>query len=174
MSVRVGRRPVSWLTRPIRAVLLYGLTAIAMFYVLAPFVWIILSSIQTQSDLVHVPPYFPPRAITIQNFLHLFIDEPSFKQGFINSLIVASATTVICTSISILAAYSLARLNPVGQNQAPLVILGVQMLPGIVIVIPLFIIMRGVGLLNTYAGLILLYVGFLTPVITWILRGFFL
>jgi multiple sugar transport system permease protein len=175
MSVLTTRRSrASQTGRWLRGALLYGLTASAMVYVLAPFVWIILSSIQSQVDLIHVPPYFPPRAITLQNYLHIFVDEPSFKQGFVNSLIVASATTVLCTVVSIFAAYALARLNPLGKSVAPLIVLGVQMLPGIVIVIPLFILLRTVGLLNTYGGLILIYLGFLTPVITWILRGFFL
>jgi multiple sugar transport system permease protein len=81
---------------------------------------------------------------------------------------------VLCTAVSVFAAYALARLNPTGKDVAPLIVLGVQMLPGIVIVVPLFILLRSVGLLNTYGGLILIYLGFLTPVITWILRGFFL
>ena len=145
-----------------------------MLYALLPVLWIILSSIRKRVDLLAVPPIFPPREITFQNYFFIFLEEPDFRQGFINSSIVAGTTTIICTLVSVPAAYSLARLNPVGKGIAPLVILGVQMLPGMVIVIPLFILLRGMGLLNTYQGLILIYLGFLMPVITWILRGFFL
>jgi multiple sugar transport system permease protein len=145
-----------------------------MAYVLLPFVWIILSSIQKRIDLLMVPPIFPPREITFENYLFIFTEQPDFKEAFLNSTKVAVATTVICTLVSVPAAYSLARLNPVGKNTAALIILGVQMLPGMVIVIPLFILLRGMGMLNTYQGLILIYLGFLMPVITWILRGFFL
>lgn len=157
-----------------RVTLLYLLVVLAMLYVLAPFAWIILTSIQKRIDLLQVPPVFPPREIILSNYSHIFLEEPGFKQGFINSLIVAGTTTVITTFISVLAGYSLARLRPVGRDLAALVILGAQMLPGMVIVIPLFILLRSAGLLNSYVGLILIYIGFLTPIITWILRGFFL
>ena len=89
-----------------------------------------------------------------------------------NSLIISLSTTVICLIAGTFAAYPFARLYIPGESNFLLGILAAQMLPVIVIIIPLSLVMQRLGLIDTYGGLILLYTGFLLPTVIWIMYGY--
>ena len=90
-----------------------------------------------------------------------------------NSLLVSLLTTGIALALGSAAAYAIARLSVPGGNTILLMTLATQMFPGIVIIIPLFLVLSRLRLIDTYAGLILVYLSFVLPIVIWILKGFF-
>ena len=102
----------------------------------------------------------------------LFV-ERQFWRPIVNSLVVAGATTLLCISVGAFAAYALARLAFRGKALLLGFILAVTMFPQISIVSPLYLLLRSLGLINTYPGLILPYLTFAMPLTVWLLVGFF-
>jgi ABC-type glycerol-3-phosphate transport system permease component len=91
-----------------------------------------------------------------------------------NSLIVATATTLICVLVAGMAAYALARLEVPLKRTLLMLILTTQMFPLVVLIIPLFVLMRNANLIGTYQGLVVAYLAFTVPLAIWIMRGFIL
>jgi ABC-type glycerol-3-phosphate transport system permease component len=90
-----------------------------------------------------------------------------------HSLVVAAATTVVCVSLGSASAYALARLRFPGRRALLACVLAVSMFPQIAIVPPLYLLLRALGLIDTYPGLVLPYVTFAMPLTIWLLLGFF-
>lgn len=160
----------------------YGFVLLFVFAMLAPFVWMFISSISPQYELVAKPPHWIPENPTLHRYeALLFGPEPGqmmpmaadrFLAAMGNSLIISSITTLICLIVGTFAAYPFARLRIPGEGNFLLGILAAQMLPVIVIIIPLSLVMQRLGLVDTYGGLILLYAGFLLPTVIWIMYGY--
>ena len=119
---------------------------------LFPMYWMVVSSMVPESRL---------------------FDERDFLVPIRNSLVVAGATTAVVVPIAALCAYAIARLRFRGRGLLLAAVLAVSMFPQISIVPPLYLILRELGLLNTYPGLILPYVTFSMPLAVWLLTGFF-
>jgi multiple sugar transport system permease protein len=88
-------------------------------------------------------------------------------------MIVSVLTTLVCVSAGTLAAYALARLNVRGKNKFMMGILSSQMLPIIVIIIPLYLLLKKLDLMDSLRGLVLLYTGFMLPTVIWIMHSYF-
>jgi multiple sugar transport system permease protein len=108
---------------------------------------------------------------TMENYEHLFGDI-NFGRPLLNSMIVTSATTVIVIVLGLLAAYALGRMDVPGGKHIALWMLSLRFMPPIAIVLPFFIAWQRTGLIDTYLGLILVYVAFNLPFAIWMLRGF--
>src|SRR5262245_57617168 len=149
---------------------------LALFVVvaLAPLAWLVISSLMEQQALTTRPPDFSASSFTLANYTGVFAAAAQLGQGFANSFLIALFTTAVALGVGAPAAYALARLSIPGANAILLMILGTQMLPGIVIAIPLFIVMSRLGLVDTRLALIIVYLSFNLPIVIWILRGFFL
>ena len=164
-------------------IVFYGFVLLFVFSVLAPFVWMIISSISPQYELVQRPPHWIPEQPTLARYKALiFGPEPGqtipvaaakFVDALISSLVVSTSTTVICMVTGALAAYVFARMTVPGQQYFLLGILAAQMLPVIVIIIPLYLLMQALGLMDTWRGLVLLYSGFMLPTVIWIMHSYF-
>ena len=102
------------------------------------------------------------------------LGEGHVGRALMNSLIVASGTMVICLIVGALAAYALARFRVRDHAILLMLVLMTQMFPLVVLVIPLFVIMRKAGLLGTYWSLIITYLAFSVPLAIWVMRGFIL
>jgi multiple sugar transport system permease protein len=148
-------------------------TALLMLFVLTPFMWMLLGSFKTNIELMaNQGQTLWIQHPTFDNYRHLFQQYP-FARYFLNSTIVATGTTVIAVSFSAFAGYSLSRFRFPGRALVGLAFLSTQMLPGVAILIALYIQFRNFHLLNNYAGLIIGYNAFSIPFCTWMLRGFF-
>jgi ABC-type glycerol-3-phosphate transport system permease component len=101
------------------------------------------------------------------------IHNSDFRQAFVNSVVVAVGTSVIAVVGGSMGAYAISRYKFRGKQPLLLLLLGTQMAPGVIMVIPSFLLLKTMGLLDTYAGLILVHVAFLSPVVIWLLYGFF-
>lgn len=168
----------------IEKVIVYILVLMVIFAVLAPFLWMLISSISPQTELSAKPPHWIPKTPTLARYRAIFLhtDEvqslpvgvEKFLQGLVNSLIISSATTVVCVVAGSMAAYASARLAIPGKRHFLFGILGSQMLPVIVIIIPLNIMMQRYNLIDRWYGLVFLYSGFLLPTVIWIMHSYFL
>lgn len=149
-------------------IVFYGVLAILLCFFLFLFVWMIMSSFKTVVQITAYPPQwiFTP---TFQNYIDVFTKN-SFLEYLKNSTIIAVAAVSIGLLFGLPAAYSLARFKQAGVG---FVILLVRILPGIVFLVPLFIIYRRLGLINTYTGIIATHVIIVLPTIIWIMAGFF-
>jgi multiple sugar transport system permease protein len=133
---------------------LYLLLLGGLVLVVGPFVWMVLGSFKPNPEFLRSPPTWIPEAPTFENYRRLF-DELDFPRFFTNSAVVATAVTagnlVFCSMVG----YALAKLRFYGRDKLFVLILATMMIPGSVTVIPLYVLMAGLGLTNNYGGLIL-------------------
>lgn len=155
----------------LRDILEWATAIILGLVVLLPVLWLLKSSFQSPKDLFTKIPVLSFDSYHLQNYLTV-IKDPSILHALRNSLIVAGGSTLISTIVGILSAYAFTRLRFRGRNALFVGVLLTQMLPGIVLVIPLYMIMRQLGLLTSYAGLLLSYVCFTLPYSIWLQRAY--
>jgi len=142
------------------------------FICIAPIIWTFLTSLKFEEDIVtRTMHYIPPR-ITFENYVKLW-NQSSYPVLVLNSLIVTSLTVMLCLLTGTVAAYAFSRFQFKGRTQLMLSYLIVRMFPAVLMIIPLFIIMRQVGLLDSTIGLAVAYTSFLLPLFVWMLKGFF-
>ena len=137
-----------------------------------PAVWILLTSLKTESELVSKPITYWPHNPTLQNYVQAFTDQPLLKY-LGNSLTVALLATFFSLLISALAAYAIARLNLKNRQLILTCIVASSMFPLVTLLVPIFETMRTLGLLNSYTALVLPYIVLNLPVCTLVLVGFF-
>ena len=155
----------------------------ALAFILLPICSLLIGSLQSETALLSNVQNPLPKEITLRNFLVLITGDNTsgnypvqvehFPRAFLNSAIVSGSTAVLTVFLGALSAYSLARLPFWGRNAYSFLVLATRMVPLIALVIPLFITLRGLGLLNTLTGLILTQTGFLLPFTVWLLRAYF-
>ena len=136
-----------------------------------PLAWMLLASVAPEARL------FEGRGLwrgpfVLDHYRALF-DERNFWIPIRNSLVVASATTLLAVTLGGACAYALARMPFRGRHLLLAFVLAVSMFPQISLVAPLFFLLRGVGLINTYPGLVLPYLTFAMPLTIWLLVGYF-
>jgi ABC-type glycerol-3-phosphate transport system permease component len=146
-------------------------TGLLVAAILFPLYWAVIASVTPESRLF-ASPTLVPRALVLDHYRALFGGR-DFWTPIRNSLIVAGATTVVSVLLGAVCAYALARLRFRGKAPALAFVLAVSMFPQISIVSPLYLLLRELHLLNTYAGLVLPYLTFAMPLAIWLLVGFF-
>jgi multiple sugar transport system permease protein len=148
------------------------LAAIALTtFFLFPIYWLFMISFKTPEEIFAFPPVWWPSHIQFDNYAVLFKDGDATTVW--NSLVVASASTVLAMVLGSLCAYSLARFRTGGQHLANWII-SQRMVPPIVVVFPIFLLYVFLGLVDTYLGLILVYTAFNLPYVIWMMRGYIL
>lgn len=148
-----------------------ALLALVTLYCLGPFIWQFLTSLKAGVDLTRLPPLLPP-APTSENYVAVFEEHP-FLRIIMNSLVVATSSTVLSLFVGSLAAFSLAKLPIRGKAVFLAFVLSVSMFPPISTVSPLYLIIRTLGLRDTVWALIMTYTTFTLPLTIWILTNFF-
>lgn len=149
-----------------------GLQLVLMLLVLFPFFWMISVSLKPATEPFAIPARLWPDNPTLENYVTAF--RPEFRTYFFNSLVVSLSSVVITVSLGLLAAYSFTRAQLMAMTALVGMVVLAQMFPHSAIIIPIYKMMRGAGLLNTYLSLILAYVSVTLPVAIWMLRGFLL
>ena len=153
-----------------RATLLAAIIIVANGVI--PALWILLTSMKTETELMRVPITVLPDTPTIANYIRVFVDQPMLT-FLANSFAVAGLSTLFCVFVSSLAAYAIVRLAlPMGTLILSGIVL-VSMFPLISLMVPLFQIMRAVELLNTWPALILPYAVLSMPVCTLVMASYF-
>ena len=144
-----------------------GLLAVWAF----PIYWMLVASITPEARLFGVPEFLPA-TIVFDHYRALFA-ERQFWLPVRNSLVVAATTTVLALAVAIPAAYAAARLRFRGRSTLLAAVLAVSVFPQISIVSPLFLLLRSVGLIDTFPGLVLPYLTLSLPLAVWLLAAFF-
>ena len=149
----------------------------AMALILAPFVWLFVSSIAGQTDLLSRPLRWIPEHVTWSRYGQIFQGRSGaaalFRTAMVNSFIVGSCTVVVSLTVGILGGYALARLRFPFRRATLLSFLLTYMMPPIVLIIPLYIIVVRLGLYDSKIGLVAVYCSLVTPFSLWMMSNFF-
>ncbi|MER5956377.1 MULTISPECIES: carbohydrate ABC transporter permease [unclassified Streptomyces] len=137
-----------------RRTLVYVLLTVGLIVTVAPFLWMALSSFKTQRELGASPPVWWPSEWTLGNFREL-LDRMDVGQALFNSLLVAVFVTVCNLLFCSMLGYALAKLNFAGKRPIFGIVLGALMVPGNLMLLPMFVMMSAMGLIDSYAALIL-------------------
>ncbi|WP_257352063.1 carbohydrate ABC transporter permease [Pseudalkalibacillus decolorationis] len=153
--------------------LFYVFLFLFVFVVMFPFLWMLITSIKPMSELFGEKAFMPfTDNPTFKNYASVFLDYP-FLNYLWNSFVVASITTIYTVFVASFAAYAIARLNFKGKPIILGIVLSVSMFPQIATISPIYIILKNLGLTNSYLGLIIPYTTITLPLSIWILVTFF-
>lgn len=163
---RVGGRTV------VEVVLLAALAVMILF----PVMWMLQTSVKDGADIYAVPAKFFGFELTLDHYRHVFVAPgggPSdLSQSFLNSVIVAGTSTVLATMLGVPAAWAYSRFTLKAKKDQLFFILSTRFMPPVVVVIPIFLMYRTLGLIDTQLGLILIYTAFNLPFTIWMMKGF--
>ena len=155
-----------------RFLTLYLPLIVILLFILFPFYWTFITSIKPDTELYGAVTYWP-RQVQWENYTKLFTTTVNFLAAMKNSFIVAAVTTVVSLTASTLASYSFSRYRFAGRRAMMALFLSNNMFPTVLLLIPLYSIMRNLGLLYTPWALVLAYTTFTLPFSVWLLNGFF-
>jgi multiple sugar transport system permease protein len=147
-------------------------SALLVFVCLFPFLWMGLSSIKQLNELYTIPPQWWPDHPTLANYYKVLF-ESRIPRYFLNSVIISVGSTGLALILAVFAANGFARFRFRGQSFWQACILVGQLLPTAAIIVPLFITLKVLGLVNTYWGLILVYMIITLPLSVWMLTSYF-
>jgi multiple sugar transport system permease protein len=152
-------------------IVLHTILAVCALVVVGPFLWLAISSVKPEGEIRRIPPTWWPEQLTLDHYRQLFTGL-DFPQFFLNSVVVAVAVSlgnlVFCSALG----YALAKLRFPGKRLLFALVLGLLMVPGMVLFVPQFVLVSNLGLVNTYAGLILPYLA--GPFGVFLMRQFLL
>jgi multiple sugar transport system permease protein len=170
MSIDISRRTHRWNFRLSWWQALGSLLII--FIALAPFFWVVVISLTPEGELFVRGVQYVPNNPTLENYRTVF-EVAKFGRAYVNSIVVATATTLLAIAVSVFAGYAFARYRFRGRHVLIVSLLLVYMLPTIALMIPMLVIFRNLGLLNTFPGLILAESSGAVPFATWLLTNYF-
>lgn len=139
----------SWLK-----VFLYLLLTIYAVITLIPFLWALSASFKPLSEIIGGEPNFLPQNFTLDNYKQIFLQEPLFLRWLFNSVVIAVSVTLLNLLFNSMAGYALARLSFVGKGFWFFLILAILAVPAQITLIPTFLILKAIGWLNSYQGMI--------------------
>ncbi|ALN75441.1 carbohydrate ABC transporter permease [Aureimonas sp. AU20] len=156
----------------VQSLVLYLGGSLILLWSGGPFLWQLSTSFQLDRELTADTPRFLPSPATLEHYRNIFV-EKQFQDYVVNSLIVASLTTLVCLLIGALAAFALSRLDIKNRFGVLGLVLSISMFPQIALVGPLYLVASEFGLLDTFTGLVITYVALGLPLVTWVLFGYF-
>jgi len=164
MSIRLHRLS--------KRAIFYLVVAFAVVIVVFPSYWLVVTSLQEEKYLLVYPPYLTPQLFNWRSYLSLFEATPMVL-WLRNSIIVSLGVTALALILSVLGAYALSGFRFRGRGLFVFFLLATQMLPQALLVTPMFILFRQMGLIDTLQGLVVVDTAFVVPVTVWIMKGFF-
>jgi ABC-type glycerol-3-phosphate transport system permease component len=170
-----AQRLDDWLAEdmsPRRAAAVYGVIGLYMAFLLLPIAYMIMATF-TSADFLYSPRLIPSLGdLTLANYVAI-LSTGLFQQYFVNSMIIATSTTLVTLTVGTLAGYSLSRFEYPGRQGILFTFLGTQMLPLVLILIPFFLLMFSLNLIDSYVGIIIAHSVGGIPLGTWLLKGYF-
>ena len=162
--------------RPYR-IFVHAAALVAAMVILAPFLWLVYSSLVGSGDLLARPLRWWPSEVTFGRYREIFSADRGaaalFRDAMLNSFLVATGTVAVSLVVGILGGYALARLRFPLRRTTLMAFLVTYMLPPITLIIPLYLLMSRFGLLDTKTGLIIVYCSLATPFTLWTMSNFF-
>ena len=154
-----------------------GFLVLLLAYTLIPMAWMLITSLKTGFAAMQYPPQWWPAEPTLENYTRLLDPRESVGRDFLryfwNSLVVSTLTTVLAVMVAVPAAYAFSRFRFPGRTVLFFSVLLRNMFPAVIFLVPLFILMRFLGLVNTLWSLVLTYLTFGLPLAIWLLKGFY-
>jgi len=159
----------------------YALVAIIALWLVGPFVWLFVTSVSYQRNLLARPLAFVPPEVTLDNYrmvlgmirFHAEGQAAKILPSMLNSLIVAAAVTIVNLIIGTTAGYAYARFRVPLKTFSLFALLFTRMLPTVVLIPAYFLLFKALGLQNTLTGLVLAYCSFTLPFTVWIMKAYF-
>ncbi|HJS63998.1 MAG TPA: carbohydrate ABC transporter permease [Nitrososphaeraceae archaeon] len=152
--------------------LIYSIIFIYIFITLVPLIWVFSTSLKSNDVAVSLPPKIFPSDPTIENYIFV-ITEPRLLHSLINSLLVSLGSTGLSVLISALGGYAFARFKFRGKNILLSIVLGLFMIPVIINIIPLYLMLSQVGLLNSIFTLMITFQILIIPLNIFLLKNYF-
>ncbi len=140
-------------------------------FAIGPYLWMVLTSLKNDADIAAFPVRYLPTTTTFEHYAAL-LARTSFSGNLLNSLIIAIGAVVLGLTVSIPAAYAFSRFRFAGRRFLMTQFLVINMFPVVLIIIPLFVLMRQFGLLDTFIGIILGHSTFAIPFSIWMLTSY--
>jgi multiple sugar transport system permease protein len=153
-------------------VLFYVFVVIFVFVSVFPLLWVFKLSIVTKAELFATPPTILPQDVSGDSWAKVLGDS-TFQRALLNSSIISGVTTVICLFFGSIAAYAIARLRFRFKSTVMTLILAISFFPAVAIIAPLFIQFTALGIIDTYASVIITDTVFALPLTIWLLVAFF-
>ncbi len=158
--------------RRYQSILNYGSLALVLLVVLFPIYWMVITALKTESEITRRVPTFIPESPTLANAVNLFARQ-GVPQQMLNSLMIASGVTIVALLVSSMGSYSVSRLRYPGRDFLAGAVFFTYLVPGSLMLIPLYTLFASLGLLNSLFGIGLAYMSFAIPFSTWMLKGYF-
>jgi multiple sugar transport system permease protein len=152
--------------------LLYSLIAIFLFITFSPIVWIFSTSLKQNQEAMSFPPNLLPQDPTLENFVFVLTD-PNLVRSLANSFIVSIGSTILSVTVSALGGYAFARFDFKGKSIIISIILGLFMIPVVINIVPLYIMLADLGLLNSLFALMLTFQILIIPLNILLLKSYF-
>lgn len=150
----------------------YLLLILISIIIAFPFYWLVITSLKTYPEIYNFPITYYPHKITYEHFKEIF--RLGIGKYFLNSIIVSFGTSILSLIIGLFPAYAFSRFSFRGEKTFLASVLLFQMFPMVIFLLPIFNLLKNIGLIDTYLGLILSYIPFTTPITIIFLRGFFI
>lgn len=158
--------------RKLQVYIVYIVASILSFIVLFPILWMVITSLKTTPEIYAFPMVYFPKQVTLEHY-HSALSEGNFLMYLKNSIIISSSSVILSLIVSILPAYALARFKFPGKSFILATVLLLVLLPQVSFVVPMFQFLRTVRLVNSYIGVVISYLPFVTPIQIMLLLGFF-
>ncbi|NPV53788.1 MAG: carbohydrate ABC transporter permease [Firmicutes bacterium] len=150
---------------------IHVLLIIFCIYSILPILWVTVSSLKPESDLFQWPPRWLPKGLYLENF-RLVLGQTDVTTTLVNSVIVSSISALTVMIAGALGAYAIGRLRFRGRDLILLAILATQMIPSLTNIVPIYLMLSKVRMIDTRTSLVLVYTGMNIPLSIWILIGF--
>lgn len=171
-DIRHTRARRRGLRRAIGAVATAALLAFAVLFSIVPILWALLTSLKTPQEVALYPPTLLPRHLTFDNYLGAVFNNATFLHYLFNTALIVAITTLICLVCASHAAHAVARYRFRGSGVMMFAMFSTIMIPGVAVVIPLYLLSVQAGIYDSILVLVLVYGAWLTPTLVWLLRGF--
>jgi multiple sugar transport system permease protein len=157
--------------RTLNDVLLVGTTLVATLLILFPVFWMINAAVRPIAEILTYPPSLIPKEITLRFFAN-FLGNEQYRRYYLNSILLASVTTLFVIPLGMVAAYGFSRFRMPAGRIMLLGIMALLLLPPITLVLPYFKLAHDFHLYDTLAGLILVNMAWILPISIWLLKGY--
>jgi ABC-type glycerol-3-phosphate transport system permease component len=158
--------------KSLRNLLLWLAAGVLVSLWVFPVLWGLLTSFKTERDVLAYPPKFIFEP-TLSNYKEVLFGTSSILPNLWSSIVVSTASTLLTMLIAVPAAYALARLRFPGKKSTGFYVLATQMLPPVGLIIPYYLVLQKVGLLDSYSGLTAIYLTFSLPFAVWLMVSYF-
>ena len=154
-----------------RAVI-YVLLIVISIIVAFPFLWLLLTSFKTYPEIYAFPIIYVPSIVTVEHYVNVVLQH-NFARYFINSTLISIGTGLFSILLAVMPAYAFSRFNFPTKRPLFISILFCQMFPQTIFVIPFFLMLKALNVMDTLPGIILTYLPFTTPIAIWFVSNFF-